>query len=212
MEFKFNANADIAKAKEGKGVDTGIHKAKITKAVVTKTQNGNNIMDVYFETNGAQFAVYGICIDEKWASGAENFDYPTFMELAMTAGMRTGEMYDTEVEVTRDGKKTKEPAKAFKELEGKVVNVAVYWEIDVYNNKEKKARKIQRVFNADGLSLSEVEAGKTEGKAMAKLEDRLSDYETKAYKSFKANGGSDADSPDEEQSGSQSPAQEDDLI
>lgn len=201
MEFKFNANAEVAKSKEGKGVDTGIHKAKITKAIVTKTKNGNNIMDVYFETNGSQFAVYGICIDEKWASGAENYDYPTFMELAMTAGMKTGEMYDTEVEVTRDGKKTKEPAKAFKELENKIVNVAVYWEIDVYENKEKKSRKIQRVFNADGLSLNEVEAGKTEGKAMSKLEDRLSDYETKAYKAFKTNGGgndSDTEAPSQE--------------
>lgn len=211
MEFKFNANADIAKAKEGKGVDTGIHKAKITKAVVTKTKKGNNIMDVYFETNGSQFAVYGICIDEKWLSGAENFDYPTFMELAMTAGMKTGEMYDTEIEVTRDGKKVKEKAKAFKELENKVVNVAVYWEVDVYENKEKKSRKIQRVFNADGLSLAEVEAGKTDGRAMSKLEDRLADYETKAYKAWKGNGGGD-DSDNDAPSTSASVQDDDDLI
>lgn len=211
MEFKFNANADIAKAKEGKGVDTGIHKAKITKAVVTKTKNGNNIMDVYFETNGSQFAVYGICIDEKWSSGAENFDYPTFMELAMTAGMKTGEMYDTEIEVTRDGKKVKEKAKAFKELENKVVNVAVYWEFDVYENKEKKSRRIQRVFNADGLSLAEVESGKTDGRAMSKLEDRLADYETKAYKAWKGNGGGD-DSDDDAHTTSDSVQDDDDLI
>lgn len=211
MEFNFNANADVAKAKEGKGVDTGIHKAKITRAIVTKSKAGNNMMDVYFEKGGAQFAVYGICIDEKWASGAENYDYPTFMELAMTAGMQTGAMYDTEIEVTRDGKKTKEPAKAFKELEGKTINVAVYWEIDVYQDKEKKSRKIQRVFNADGLSLSEVEAGKTEGKAMEKLDARIGDYETKAYKAFKNNGGGNT-SPSNDEDSSAPVEDNDDLI
>ena len=189
MAFQFNPNANVAKAREGKGVDTGVHKAKITKTLMYQTEKGNNLLDVFFETEtGSQFAVYQMCIDEKWASGAENYDYSTFMELALSAGMKTGETYETEREITKNNEKVKEKCLAFKELEGKTVFVAVYWELDVYNNKEKKSRKIQRTFNSAGLSVAEVEQGKTEAKTKAKVEDRIEDYQTKAHKEWTANG------------------------
>lgn len=186
MEFKFNVNADIAKSME-KGVDTGIHKVKILKGYLGKTKSGNNILDLEFETmGGAKSSIFNICIDEKWTSGSENFDFAGWNELALCAGMKTGETNET----TRKDKNGKDvSAIAFKELEGKIVNLAIYFEVDVYNNAETRKRKLSRVFFENGLSIAEKEAGKTEGKTMQKLDDRLADYYTKAHKEWQTNGG-----------------------
>ena len=186
MEFKFNVNADIAKSME-KGVDTGIHKVKILKGYLGKTKGGNNILDLEFETmGGAKSSIFNICIDEKWTSGSENFDFAGWNELALCAGMKTGETYET----TRKDKNGKDvSAIAFKELEGKIFNIAIYFEVDVYNNAETRKRKLSRVFFENGLSIAEKEAGKTEGKTMQKLDDRLADYYTKAHKEWQTNGG-----------------------
>lgn len=186
MEFKFNVNADIAKSME-KGVDTGIHKVKILKGYLGKTKGENNILDLEFETmGGAKSSIFNICIDEKWTSGSENFDFAGWNELALCAGMKTGETYET----TRKDKNGKDvSAIAFKELEGKIVNLAIYFEVDVYNNAETRKRKLSRVFFENGLSIAEKEAGKTEGKTMQKLDDRLADYYTKAHKEWQTNGG-----------------------
>ena len=186
MEFKFNVNADIAKSME-KGVDTGIHKVKILKGYLGKTKGGNNILDLEFETmGGAKSSIFNICIDEKWTSGSENFDFAGWNELALCAGMKTGETHET----TRKDKNGKDvSAIAFKELEGKIVNIAIYFEVDVYNNAETRKRKLSRVFFENGLSIAEKEAGKTEGKTMQKLDDRLADYYTKAHKEWQTNGG-----------------------
>ena len=191
MEFKFNVNADIAKSME-KGVDTGIHKVKILKGYLGKTKAGNNILDLEFETmGGAKSSIFNICIDEKWTSGSENFDFAGWNELALCAGMTTGETYETK----RKGKDGKDvSAIAFKELEGKIVNIAIYFEVDVYNNAETRKRKLSRVFFENGLSIAEKEAGKTEGKTMQKLDDRLADYYTKAHKEWQTNGGTSAGS------------------
>ena len=186
MEFKFNVNADIAKSME-KGVDTGIHKVKILKGYLGKTKGGNNILDLEFETmGGAKSSIFNICIDEKWTSGSENFDFAGWNELALCAGMKTGETYET-TRKNKDGKDVS--AIAFKELEGKIVNLAIYFEIDVYNDAETRKRKLSRVFFENGLSIAEKEAGKTEGKTMQKLDDRLADYYTKAHKEWQTNGG-----------------------
>ena len=186
MEFKFNVNADIAKSME-KGVDTGIHKVKILKGFLGKTKGGNNILDLEFETmGGAKSSIFNICIDEKWTSGSENFDFAGWNELALCAGMKTGETYET-TRKDKDGKDVS--AIAFKELEGKIVNLAIYFEVDVYNNAETRKRKLSRVFFENGLSIAEKEAGKTEGKTMQKLDDRLADYYTKAHKEWQTNGG-----------------------
>lgn len=186
MEFKFNVNAEIAKSME-KGVDTGIHKVKILKGYLGKTKGENNILDLEFETmGGAKSSIFNICIDEKWTSGSENFDFAGWNELALCAGMKTGATYET----TRKDKDGKDVAAiAFKELEGKVVNAAIYFEVDVYNNAETRKRKLSRVFFENGLSIAEKEAGKTEAKTITKLEDRLADYYTKAHKEWQTNGG-----------------------
>ena len=186
MEFKFNVNADIAKSME-KGVDTGIHKVKILKGFLGKTKGGNNILDLEFETmGGARSSIFNICLDEKWISGSENFDFAGWNELALCAGMKTGETYET-TRKDKDGKDVS--AVVFKELEGKIVNLAIYFEVDVYNNAETRKRKLARVFFENGLSIAEKEAGKTEGKTMQKLDDRLADYYTKAHKEWQTNGG-----------------------
>lgn len=191
MEFKFNVNADIAKSVE-KGVDTGIHKVKILKGYLGKTKSGNNILDLEFETmGGARASIFNICLDEKWISGSENFDFAGWNELALCAGMKTGETYET-TRKDKDGKDVS--AVVFKELEGKIVNLAIYFEVDVYNNAETRKRKLARVFFENGLSIAEKEAGKTEGKTMQKLDDRLADYYTKEHKEWQTNGGTSAGS------------------
>lgn len=204
-EFKFNVNKDVAKQQE-RGVDTGVHKVKILKGYLSQTKNGNNILDLELETmSGSKTAVYNICIDEKWSSGAENFDFPIWNELAICAGMTTGETYET----TRKIKDKDEAVVAFKELEGKVVNVGLFFEIDVYNNEETRKRKIQRVFFENGLSIAEKDAGKTEGKSIIKLEDKLADYYTKGHKAWKS-GGMSAGAP--AQADSSSSSDDEDLI
>ena len=188
-DFVFKVDAGIAKGME-RGVDTGIHKVKILKGYLAKTAKGNNILDLEFETmSGAKSSIFNICIDEKWVSGAENFDFAGWNELALCAGMKTGETYAT-TRKDKDGKDVE--AIAFKELEGKVVNVAINFEVDVYNNAETRKRKLVRAFFENGLSIAEKEAGKTEGKTIVKLEDKLADYYTKAHKEWQANGGTPA--------------------
>lgn len=185
-DFVFKVSTAAATSIE-KGVDTGIHKVKITKGYLAKTKGGNNILDLELETmSGAKTSIYNICIDEKWASGAENFDFAGWNELALCAGMKTGETYAT-LRKDKDGKDV--AAIAFKELEGKVVNAAIYFEVDVYNNAETRKRKLSRVFFENGLSIAEKEAGKTEAKTITKLEDRLADYYTKAHKEWQTNDG-----------------------
>lgn len=188
-DFVFKVDAGIAKGME-RGVDTGIHKVKILKGYLAKTAKGNNILDLEFETmSGAKSSIFNICIDEKWTSGAENFDFAGWNELALCAGMKTGETYTT-TRKDKDGKDVE--AIAFKELEGKIVNIAINFEVDVYNNAETRKRKLVRVFFENGLSIAEKEAGKTEGKTIIKLEDKLADYYTKAHKEWQANGGTPA--------------------
>lgn len=185
-DFVFNVSTAVAKGME-RGVDTGIHKVKILKGYLSKTKGGNNILDLEFETmSGAKSSIFNICIDAKWASGAENFDFAGWNELALCAGMKTGETYAT-TRKDKDGKDVE--AVAFKELEGKIVNVAINFEVDVYNNAETKKRKLVRVFFENGLSIAEKEAGKTEGKTIIKLEDKLADYYTKAHKEWQTSGG-----------------------
>ena len=134
-DFVFKVSTAAATSIE-KGVDTGIHKVKITKGYLAKTKGGNNILDLEFETmGGAKSSIFNICIDEKWTSGSENFDFAGWNELALCAGMKTGETYET----TRKDKNGKDvSAIAFKELEGKIVNIAIYFEVDVYNNAETR--------------------------------------------------------------------------
>lgn len=185
-DFVFNVSTEVAKGVE-RGVDTGIHKVKILKGYLSKTKGGNNILDLEFETmSGAKSSIFNICIDKKWVSGAENFDFAGWNELALCAGMKTGETYAT---LRKDKDGIDVTAIAFKELEGKIVNIAINFEIDVYNNAETKKRKLVRVFFENGLSIAEKEAGKTEGKTITKLEDKLADYYTKAHKEWQANGG-----------------------
>ena len=185
-DFVFKVSTAAATSIE-KGVDTGIHKVKITKGYLAKTKGGNNILDLELETmSGSKTSIYNICIDEEWASGAENFDFAGWNELALCAGMKTGETYAT-LRKDKDGKDV--AAIAFKELERKVVNAAIYFEVDVYNNAETRKRKLSRVFFENGLSIAEKEAGKTEAKTITKLENRLADYYTKAHKEWKTNGG-----------------------
>ena len=61
---------------------------------------------------------------------------------------------------------------------GKKIQVAVYEELDVYNNKERKTLKLSNSFLADGRSVAEAQAKKP-AERITKIGDRLEAFETK---------------------------------
>lgn len=181
MEFNFNVSTESA-LKAERGLSTGVHKCIIQKAYLESSKSGNNMLTLELKgALGGTAKVFGMCVDEKWASGAVNYDYATWNEIALSAGMKTGERYELTIKNHKD-----EDVKvmAFKELENKTIHLGLYTEFDVYNGKEKNSRKIARAFDANGLTVAEKQAGLTEGKTIKALEKSISDYYTKAHKEF----------------------------
>lgn len=188
-QFQFNLDAEAAaSAGKGGGLSTGVHVVQIKGAFLGTTTNGNNVLDLEVENEqGAKATIYGICIDKTWKSGAENFDYAKWQELASVAGMQTGA---TQPVKRTDFNGTVTDAVAFTELVGKVVTMAIQVELDINstNGKETKKRKLSRTFFESGQSLAEKQSG-SEAKQSVTLGKSITDYETKAYKNAKANGG-----------------------
>lgn len=193
MELGFKLDLGIA-AEAGKGgrIGTGVYKVEIVKAFVYKTENGNNIIDLELRSeNGEVGFVNRLCIDPNWVKmkdgvevlGSENFDYPRWQELAASAQMQSLTKYV----LTRKTSEGEVPAEGIKELTGKTVNVAVYIEFDVYNNKEKQTLKLSNTFLPDGRSVAEAQAKKP-AERIDKIKTRLSDFETDDYKLWKQNG------------------------
>jgi len=187
MGFEFKLDESVAQsAGQGGALDTGVHTVVIEGAYLGQTSGGNNTLDLEVKSkDGGQATIYGICIDEKWKSGGKNYDYARWQELAAVVGMKTGATSNVKRKKF-DG--TEEDAVAFDELIGKTVQMAIQVELDEYNGKEKKKRKLNRTFFEDGKSIAEKQSG-SEAKQSVKLAKSLKDYETKAYKAFKANGG-----------------------
>ena len=186
VELGFQLDLDIAaNASKGGRIGTGVYKVEIIKAYVYKTEKGNNVVDLELRSeNGEVGFINMLCIDPKWVSGAENFDYPRWQELAASAQMQSLTLVDAK-RVTKDGEVD---AKMIKELIGKVINVAVYEEKDVYNNKEKTTLKLSNTFLADGRSVAEAQAKKPASR-ITKIGERLQPFETKEYKAWKQGGG-----------------------
>ena len=186
VELGFNLDLDVAaNASKGGRISTGVYKVELVKVFVAKTDKGNNTIDIEMKSeNGEVGFINGLCIDAKWVSGAENFDYPRWQELAASAGMRTL----TTSPMKRVGKDGEYDALVINELMGKTVNVAVYEELDVYNNKETKKLKLSNSFLADGRSVAEAQAKKP-AERIKKIGDRLSQFETKEYKVWRNGGG-----------------------
>lgn len=182
MGFELKLDATVAQsAGAGGGIDTGVHKCKITGAYLGTTKGGNNTLDLELETiTGAKTTVYGICIDEKWKSGAENYDYPKWQELAAVAQMKTGATVDCK---RKDFNGVESDAVAFTELVGKTLVIAIQVENDVNdtNNQPTKKRKLYRTFFETGHSIAEKQAS-SEAKQSVTLGTNLKDYNTKAFK------------------------------
>ena len=182
----FELDLDVAaNASKGGRITTGIYKVTITKAFVSKTANGNNIVDLELKSeNGEVGFINGLCIDKNWVSGAENFDYPRWQELAASVGMRSLTTSPMK-RITKDGEVN---GLVINELMNKTLQVAVYEEYDVYNDKEKVTLKLANSFLADGRSVAEAQAKKPASR-IEKISSRLQSFETKAYKDWKAHGG-----------------------
>ncbi len=182
MELGFKLDLEVAgNASRGGRMVTGVYKVEIVKALLAKTDNGNNILDLELRSeNGEVGFINRLCIDEKWSSGSENLDFKRWQELAACAGMQSLTTYDT----TRITKAGEIAVKGIQELTGKVVNVAVYQEHDVYNNEEKISLKLSNTFLPDGQSVSEAQQKKPASR-INKVGERLADFHTKAYKAWK---------------------------
>ena len=105
--------------------------------------------------------------------------------------MKTLTVYDSQRKVSGE----MQPAKSIKELEGKMITVAVYEEFDVYNNQEKVTLKLQNTFLESGQSVAEAMAKKP-AERIKKLEKRLEPYHKKEWKEWKERGGVSTASPD----------------
>ena len=190
MGFKLEIDEQAAlSVGKGAGLPTGIHKVRIIGAWLGETKGGNNTIDLEVEDkDGNRATIYGMCIDKTWKSGAENYDYGKWQELISIVGLKSGETKTIE-RLMFDGKK--ENAESMTGLVGKVVVVAlqIKFELNQDGTKEKKVRGIYRTFHKDGKSIAETQAG-TEAKTSVGLASSLKDYETQAWKDWKANGGS----------------------
>ena len=186
MELGFTLDLEAAaNASKGGRIGTGVYKVEIVKAFVYKSKNGNNVVDLELKSeNGEVGFINMLCIDKTWVSGAENFDYPRWQELAASTGMRTL----TTSPMKRKGKDGEVDSLVINELMGKTINVAVYEELDVYNNEERKTLKLSNAFLADGRSVAEAQAKKP-AERIKKIGDRLEPFQTKEYKIWKNGGG-----------------------
>jgi len=200
MGFQLNLDKNAALgAGSGGGIDTGVHTVTIVGAFLVETKNGNNTIDLELETKtGAKGTVYGMCIDETWKSGAKNYDYPRWQELAAVLNMATGATAPVK---RKDFNGVESDAVAFTEITGQKVQVAIQVELDINdtNGKETRKRKLNRTFFATGHSLAEKQSG-SEAKQSISLGKNLKDYATAAYKAAQANGGAttaDATEPNE---------------
>lgn len=183
MELGFKLDLDVAaKQSQGGRMTLGVYEVEIVKNFLMKTENGNNVLDLELRSkNGEVGFVNRLCIDPTWESGAENFDYPKWQELAASCQMQTLTQYATKRN-TKDGEVD---ALSIRELTGKVVKVAVYQELDVYLNEETVKLKLANTFLPDGRSITEAQAQKPATR-ITKIEERLSDFQTPEHKAWKA--------------------------
>ena len=195
MDFVFNLNEDAALTNGSGGgkVETAVHAVTIGNVFLAKTQNGNNVVDFVFETDkGSKGIIFGMCIDEKWVSGAENFDFAAWQEFAVICGMKTGDTYQAKRKM--NGKEV--DATAFKETAGKKLNLAIYEEFDFHKGKETIKLKLSQTFTPSGKSLTEAKE-QLEPVKMEEVAKNLKPFYTKQHKAAGADG---AITPDRETS------------
>ncbi len=189
MAFIFAINQQAAKQiGTGGALSSGVHAVLINEAWLGTTKNGNNTIDLEFtDKDGAKATVYGMCIDEKFTSGAANSSFGVWNELAIVTSMQTGQTAIIERTMYGGEKVNQE---SFVELVGKsiMIGLQIVFDVNKDGTKESKKRSLYRAFYANGLSISEVQAGETVPKQSVNLANTIKDYQTEKWKVLQATG------------------------
>jgi len=182
MSFKFELDTEAAnKAGIGGRMSKGSHTVTITQAYVTKTDNGNNIINIELKNDRGEIGfLNNICMDKQWASGKDNFNYPKFMELMGCAGAKSITLYESKTGSNQYEKKIE----AIKELKDVKIRVVVFDTLGVFENKETRKLTLAGTFLPSGHTLSE-STQKIKPERIYKLADRVEDYKTKEWKLWK---------------------------
>lgn len=154
FEFKLDLEAAKEVSTGSKTIETGVYKATVEYMALGATKNGNNVVDISFKTEEGRFIkIWGLCVDQKWASGATNYDYNKWMQLAVVTGMKTGETAPFTLTL-KDG--TTKQLTVFKESVGKPLQVAVQRAYDVYNGEETEKNRLHSSYNIDDVNTDKV--------------------------------------------------------
>jgi hypothetical protein len=194
MSYTFQLDTEAAATEQNSGaLDTGIYPVTINSISLDKTKNGNNTANISFTTNkGLSKTIYGMCMDKKWTSGADNFDYDKWNRIAALCGLKTGEVgqlplkKDDGTPVMKDGSQV--VLDVFKESIGAKVQLAIQLIYDAYNGEAKEKNEIYEVFTEDGKTYNE-STSNSPAEKLEKIKSRLKDKKTKAYEKLMSGGG-----------------------
>jgi hypothetical protein len=208
-DFVFNLDTEVASTAGNGGntfgtLDSGVYDVEIVTATLGKTKSKNNKLDLAIKcADGHTTTIYqAFVLDEKWATGSENFGYKDWMAFAVVSGLKSVTPFkkpllkDDGTPVLKDGVPV--VLNAVKELEGKKLKLAIVKSLDVYNGEIKESNEVFASFTEAGLNANEKTNG-LEPVALEKLASRIADKKSKAYKKFIADGGSSDDSDTEEE-------------
>lgn len=197
MSFVFERDDKAAVANsQGGGVESGVHDVVIRGAWLGTTQKGNNTIDLELETKtGGRCTIFGMCLDKKWTSGAENSNYATWQELVAISGMTTGATAVGDRVLKKKGVETKEQQAYFTELVGKELKVCIRVVHDVRSDGAGtfQSRELFQTYNSDGTTLAEKAAG-SPAKKIERAKS-IKDKETEAFKNFSGAGTNAASTP-----------------
>ena len=199
MDFVFNLDTEIASTASNGGspfgtLDSGVYDVEIVTATLGKTDKGNNKLDLAIKcANGHTTTIYqAFVLDQKWASGSDNFGYKDWMAFAVVAGLNSVTTFqkpllkDDGTPVLKNGSPV--ILNAVKELEGKKLKLAIVKSLDAYNNEVTEKNEIFASFTPAGLNANE-KTNSLPASALEKLTHRLADKKSKNYKAFMADGG-----------------------
>ena len=199
MDFVFNLDTEIASTASNGGntfgtLDSGVYDVEIVTATLGKTDKGNNKLDLAIKcANGHTTTIYqAFVLDQKWASGSDNFGYKDWMAFAVVAGLTSVTTFqkpllkDDGTPVLKNG--TPVVLNAVKELEGKKLKLAIVKSLDAYKGEVTEKNEIFASFTQAGLNANE-KTNSLPASALEKLTPRLADKKSKNYKAFIADGG-----------------------
>jgi len=195
--------AEALKASTGAGgkfgtLETDMYDVTITTATLGKTKGGNNVLDLSIVTeDGHETTIYqAFALDPKWTSGAENFGYKTWQAFIVATGIKGMTTFQKPL-LKEDGSaviKNGSPIvlNAVKELEGAKVTLAIVKALDYHKGEVTEDNEVFASFRtSDKASSKEILTGTGIGGTYEKMKGILSDKHEKAYKAYKADGGSD---------------------